>query len=168
MPTQQVCSTKVGVFQTRAAADKAVADLKAAGYRDDQIGLVAKNAGYRAGVLPIRRHVHPRRAAVGPSVDRGATTVEAVRHTRAKEEVSAALRGWRASRPASAAWIPATRPWSCIRRSLQASVIACSGSSMNATTGMVLVAASNAVTTGLVPVTITSGLRATISRAKSA
>ncbi len=36
--------TTVGVFATRAAAEKAVADLKAAGYRDDQIGLVAKDA----------------------------------------------------------------------------------------------------------------------------
>ena len=36
--------TTVGVFATRAAADKAVADLKAAGYRDDEIGMVAKDA----------------------------------------------------------------------------------------------------------------------------
>ena len=35
---------KVSVFNTRAAAERAVADLKAAGYRDDQIGLVAKDA----------------------------------------------------------------------------------------------------------------------------
>ena len=33
-----------GVFATRAAAEKAVADLKAAGYRDDQISMIAKNA----------------------------------------------------------------------------------------------------------------------------
>src|SRR6266478_2153401 len=39
---------------------------------------------------------------------------------------------------------------------------ACNGSSMNATTGIVLVAALKAITTGLVPVTITSGLRLTI------
>ncbi len=37
-------TTTVGVFPTRAAADKAVADLKAAGYRDNQIGLVGKDA----------------------------------------------------------------------------------------------------------------------------
>jgi hypothetical protein len=43
-----------------------------------------------------------------------------------------------------------------------------SGSSMNATTGIVLVAAMKAITTGLVPVTIKFGLRVTISRAKSA
>ena len=37
--------TTVGVFATRAAAERAVADLKAAGYRDDEIGMVAKDAG---------------------------------------------------------------------------------------------------------------------------
>jgi hypothetical protein len=42
------------------------------------------------------------------------------------------------------------------------------GSSMNPTIGIVLVAAAKIVTTGLVPVTIKSGLRLTISRAKSA
>lgn len=36
-------TTTVGVFETRAAAERAVADLRAAGYRDDQIGLVAKD-----------------------------------------------------------------------------------------------------------------------------
>jgi hypothetical protein len=36
--------TTVGVFETRAAAERAVADLRAAGYRDDQIGMVAKDA----------------------------------------------------------------------------------------------------------------------------
>jgi hypothetical protein len=35
--------TQVGVFHTRDAADRTISDLKAAGYRDDQIGLVAKN-----------------------------------------------------------------------------------------------------------------------------
>jgi len=40
--------TTVGVFETRAAAERAVADLKAAGYRDDQIGLVAKDAEGKA------------------------------------------------------------------------------------------------------------------------
>jgi hypothetical protein len=34
----------VGLFATRAAADHAIAELKRAGYRDDQIGLVGKNA----------------------------------------------------------------------------------------------------------------------------
>ena len=36
-------TTTVGVFETRAAADRAVSDLRAAGYRDDQIGVVAKD-----------------------------------------------------------------------------------------------------------------------------
>ena len=39
------CNTTVGVFSTRAAADQAVAELRRAGYRDDQIGLVAKDSG---------------------------------------------------------------------------------------------------------------------------
>ncbi len=43
MAANKVCSTTVGVFRTREAADQAVADLRAAGYREDQIGLVAKD-----------------------------------------------------------------------------------------------------------------------------
>jgi hypothetical protein len=39
-----VGTTVVGVFNTRAEADRAVADLKRAGYRDDQIGMVARDA----------------------------------------------------------------------------------------------------------------------------
>lgn len=38
------CTTEVAVFKTREAADKAIAELKRAGYRDDQIGLVAKDS----------------------------------------------------------------------------------------------------------------------------
>ncbi len=38
------CSTTAGVFATRAAADRAIAELKQAGYRDDQIGLIAKDS----------------------------------------------------------------------------------------------------------------------------
>jgi hypothetical protein len=44
MATATVHSTTVGVFTTRDAADRAVADLKRAGYRDDQIGVVARDA----------------------------------------------------------------------------------------------------------------------------
>ena len=44
MATATTHGTTVGVFQSRDAAERAVADLRAAGYRDDQIGLVAKNA----------------------------------------------------------------------------------------------------------------------------
>lgn len=41
MATSQTDPTTVGVYFTRAAADRAVAGLKADGYRDDQIGHVA-------------------------------------------------------------------------------------------------------------------------------
>jgi hypothetical protein len=44
MATATVHDTTVGVFGTREAADRAVLDLKRAGYRDDQIGVVGKNA----------------------------------------------------------------------------------------------------------------------------
>jgi hypothetical protein len=44
MATSTVHATTVGVFTTREAAERAVADLKRSGYRDDQIGLVGKNA----------------------------------------------------------------------------------------------------------------------------
>jgi len=37
-------TTTVGVFESRAAAEKAVAELRTQGYQDDQIGLVARNA----------------------------------------------------------------------------------------------------------------------------
>jgi len=37
------CTTTVGVFDSRAAAERAVADLKVAGYRNDQIGLIGKD-----------------------------------------------------------------------------------------------------------------------------
>jgi hypothetical protein len=37
-------STTVGVFTTREAAEQAIADLKKAGYRDNQIGMVGKDA----------------------------------------------------------------------------------------------------------------------------
>jgi hypothetical protein len=41
----KVRSIRFGLFQTREAADRAIADLKAAGYKNDQIGLLYKNAG---------------------------------------------------------------------------------------------------------------------------
>ena len=40
--------TTVGLFATREAAERAVADLKRAGYRDDQIGLISKDADGKA------------------------------------------------------------------------------------------------------------------------
>jgi hypothetical protein len=44
MAASTTFSTTVGVFETRAAAERAIADLRAAGYSDDQIGMVAKDA----------------------------------------------------------------------------------------------------------------------------
>src|SRR5207253_8463938 len=38
------CTATVGVFNTRSAAERAIADLKADGFRDSEIGLVWKNA----------------------------------------------------------------------------------------------------------------------------
>jgi hypothetical protein len=38
------CTTMVGVFHNRADAERAVAALRSAGYRDDQIGMVGRNA----------------------------------------------------------------------------------------------------------------------------
>jgi hypothetical protein len=43
MATATKCTTTVGVFTTRQAAERAISALKAAGYRDDQIGLVGKD-----------------------------------------------------------------------------------------------------------------------------
>jgi hypothetical protein len=43
MSKSSTCTTVVGVFAIRASAEKAYADLKAAGYRDDQIGLIGKD-----------------------------------------------------------------------------------------------------------------------------
>ena len=51
----KTCVTKVGVFTTRQAADRAIADLKVAGYRDNQIGLIAKDdSGTIGSVARIR------------------------------------------------------------------------------------------------------------------
>jgi hypothetical protein len=43
MSATATCRTSAGVFTTRAAADQAIAQLKRAGYRDDQIGLIHKD-----------------------------------------------------------------------------------------------------------------------------
>jgi hypothetical protein len=43
MATATVHATTVGVFHTREAAERAVADLKRAGYRDDEIGVVGRD-----------------------------------------------------------------------------------------------------------------------------
>jgi len=38
------CTTTVGVFHSREAAERAVAELREEGYKDDQIGLVGRNS----------------------------------------------------------------------------------------------------------------------------
>lgn len=45
MAKNKVCNTIAGVFNTRAAAESAVTELRQEGYSDDHIGLVAKDAG---------------------------------------------------------------------------------------------------------------------------
>ena len=44
MATTKSCKTTVAVFDTREAAENAVNDLRASGYRDDQIGIVARDS----------------------------------------------------------------------------------------------------------------------------
>jgi hypothetical protein len=41
-------ATTVGVFASREAADRAIADLKKAGYKDNQIGLISKDSSGKA------------------------------------------------------------------------------------------------------------------------
>jgi len=47
MASKSACATTAGVFATREAADRAIAALKQAGYRDDQIGLIGKDSSGR-------------------------------------------------------------------------------------------------------------------------
>lgn len=48
MNTNKTHSTKVAVFATKEAADKAVAELRELGYRNDQIGVVVKDESGKA------------------------------------------------------------------------------------------------------------------------
>ena len=66
------CMTQVGVFSTRDAAERAVADLKATGYRDDQIGLVAKDERGRTVRTDGKGDNAAEGAAVGAAVAGGA------------------------------------------------------------------------------------------------
>ena len=54
----KVLSTTVGVFPTRESADKAVADLKKAGYSDAQIGMVGKDASGKTVKTDGAGHTH--------------------------------------------------------------------------------------------------------------
>jgi hypothetical protein len=66
------CMTQVGVFDTSDAAERAVADLKASGYRDDQIGLVAKDERGRTTRTDGAGDNAAEGAAVGAAVGGGA------------------------------------------------------------------------------------------------
>ena len=44
MVANKVCTTTVGIFATREAANRAIAELRQSGYSDDHIGLVAKDS----------------------------------------------------------------------------------------------------------------------------
>ncbi|MCE9563147.1 MAG: hypothetical protein K8U57_13980 [Planctomycetes bacterium] len=48
MATSATCTTVAGVFATRAAAERAIAELRSSGYQDDQIGLIAQDASGKA------------------------------------------------------------------------------------------------------------------------
>ena len=43
MVANKVCTTTVGIFATREAANRAIAELRSSGYSDDHIGLVARD-----------------------------------------------------------------------------------------------------------------------------
>lgn len=49
MATTKECRTQVGVFATRGAAEQAITELREAGYKESQIGLVAKDTGGTTG-----------------------------------------------------------------------------------------------------------------------
>jgi len=73
MPTATVKAVTVGVFGTHEAADRAIADLKKAGYRDDQIGLVGKNASGKTVKTDGAGHTHAGEgAAIGAAAGAGA------------------------------------------------------------------------------------------------
>ncbi|HEX4613740.1 MAG TPA: hypothetical protein VH092_36500, partial [Urbifossiella sp.] len=73
MATATVHATTVGVFATRDAADRAVADLKRAGYKDGQIGVVAKDASGKTVKTDGAGETHAAGgAAVGAAAGAGA------------------------------------------------------------------------------------------------
>jgi len=67
-------STTIGVFETREAADRAIADLKTAGYRDDQISLIARNAEGKAVHAEGGTHASEG-AAIGAAAGAGAAAL---------------------------------------------------------------------------------------------
>ena len=76
MSSQASKKTTIGVFDSRVAAERAVADLKAAGYRDDQISLVAKNADGKTTRADGSGETHAGEgAAIGLATGAGAMTL---------------------------------------------------------------------------------------------
>ena len=72
MATATANKTTVGVFATRDAAERAVADLKAAGYQDDQIGWSARTrAARRCGRTGPATRTPPRGRPSGRGRGRG-------------------------------------------------------------------------------------------------
>jgi hypothetical protein len=71
MATSTATPTKVGVFATREAADRAIAGLKKAGYKDSQIGLVGKNSEGKPVKLDGAGHAGEG-AAIGAATGAGA------------------------------------------------------------------------------------------------
>jgi len=66
------CTTTAGVFATRAAAEKAIAELKRAGYRDDQIGLIGKDASGKTVKTGAADETHASEgAAIGAAAGAG-------------------------------------------------------------------------------------------------
>ena len=61
MAAAKQSSTVVGVFEDRRHADQAVADLKKAGFRDDQIGVAMRHAEGSTAAATTRRDATPRR-----------------------------------------------------------------------------------------------------------
>ena len=58
MATATVHAATVGLFKTRDAADRAIAALKKSGYKDDQIGLVGKDASGKTVKVDGGGHNH--------------------------------------------------------------------------------------------------------------
>ena len=72
MATATAHATTVGVFTSREAADRAVADLKQAGYSDDQIGVVAKDSRGNTVKTDGSGNNAPEGAAIGVAAGAGA------------------------------------------------------------------------------------------------
>jgi hypothetical protein len=76
MATATMHSTTIGVFTTREAAERAIAELKKAGYRDDQIGLVGRNADGKAVKTDGAGETHAGEgAAIGAATGAGAAAL---------------------------------------------------------------------------------------------